>query len=181
MTLLFFLNIIDDPVYQEKFSDLYLKYEKLVLNIAYDITKSVHDAEDAAQEAFVGIAKNIKNMHLDDPKKTEIYVCVCAKNASYNLIKKRNGYDIPSEIALFKSDEEMDIEGNAIKDEEVKTLLDALAELPERYRDVLTLHYLSAASLKTISELLNMPKETVKSNLRRGRAQLRGILTKNGD
>ena len=178
MNFIIFLNLIDDPVYEEKFSEIFLNYENLVLNIAYNITKNCHDAEDAAQEAFIGIAKNIKNIQLGDPQKTKLYVCVAAKNASYNLIKKRKSFDIPSEIALFISDSDIDIEENAIKDEDVKELLSALADLPEQFRDALTFHYFSDLSLKEISELLNIPKETVKSNLHRGKQRLRGLLKK---
>ena len=180
MSLLFCLAVIDEPIYQEKFSDIYIQYEKLVLKIAYEYTKNVHDAEDAAQDAFLGIAKNIKNIDLTDSQKIKIYVCVAAKNAAINFVKKRNKTDIPSDALLLNVEGEINIEDDLIQDEETATLAKALAKLPEKYRDALTFKYLCNMSRKEIANLLHITENTVKSNLKRGKRMLLEALTEKG-
>lgn len=55
-------------------------------------------------------------------------------------------------------------------------LIDALQELPEVRRAVVVLRFYGNYKLKEISELLNLPEGTVRSNLSRGLSDLREAL-----
>ena len=52
----------------------------------------------------------------------------------------------------------------------------AVLELPEQYRRPLYLFYYEDYSIKEIATALEKPENTVKTNLRRGREALKGIL-----
>jgi RNA polymerase sigma-70 factor (ECF subfamily) len=52
----------------------------------------------------------------------------------------------------------------------------AIAQLPQAYRRVVELHYARELGYAEIADALAMPLGTVKTNLRRAKAQLRGLL-----
>lgn len=56
------------------------------------------------------------------------------------------------------------------------SVLAAVAQLPESYREVLYLHYFEGYSLKEIGALLNIPAATAGTRLARGREKLKAIL-----
>ena len=52
----------------------------------------------------------------------------------------------------------------------------AVMELPDRYRNCLYFFYYEDYSIKEIAHILDMPENTVKTNLKRGREALKQIL-----
>ena len=64
----------------------------------------------------------------------------------------------------------------SIADEDGKTVGKALGKLPLLYREVLTLRYGQELTFEEIGEVLKRPMNTVKSQHRRGLAELRKII-----
>lgn len=60
-------------------------------------------------------------------------------------------------------------------------LSEGLANLPEKFRLPLVLHYIEGYSVEDITHILRLPAGTVKSRLHRGRQHLRTILGKLGE
>ena len=56
---------------------------------------------------------------------------------------------------------------------EIDDTLEAVLELSERYRDCLYLFYYEDYSIREIARILEVPQNTVKTNLKRGREALR--------
>jgi RNA polymerase sigma-70 factor (ECF subfamily) len=54
-----------------------------------------------------------------------------------------------------------------------RDLIAAIDELPERYRDVITLYYMNDVSYPEIAEILDLPLGTVKTHLHRAKRLLR--------
>ena len=54
----------------------------------------------------------------------------------------------------------------------------AVLQLPEKYRNCLYLIYYEDYSIKEIAQSLEMPENTVKTNLKRGRQALKEFLEK---
>ena len=54
----------------------------------------------------------------------------------------------------------------------------AVLQLPEKYRNFLYLFYYEDYSIKEIAQSLEMPENTVKTNLKRGRQALKEFLEK---
>lgn len=65
-----------------------------------------------------------------------------------------------------------------IKNEDSAMLLETIANLDERYRTAIILFYYHDHSIRTISELMEIPEGTVKTYLSRGKDALRKILIK---
>lgn len=51
----------------------------------------------------------------------------------------------------------------------------AMMQVPEKYRDVLYLHYCQNYKVKEISQILKIKENTVKSLLKRGREILKSV------
>ena len=57
-----------------------------------------------------------------------------------------------------------------------REVVEAVLSLPQKYRDVIYLHYYEGYSIQEISKLLGLPAPTVGTRLARGREQLRQML-----
>ncbi|MCR5397133.1 MAG: hypothetical protein K6E64_06635 [Lachnospiraceae bacterium] len=57
--MILFMALIDEPTDKEKFLDLYVNYKYLMIKIAMEYLHDRGKAEDAVQEAFISIAKNM--------------------------------------------------------------------------------------------------------------------------
>jgi len=64
-------------------TELYEKYKKLLFTLAYQLTGSVADAEDAVQDVFVKFYQ-LNHDHLQEPK---AYLCKMMTNYCYDLLK----------------------------------------------------------------------------------------------
>lgn len=63
-----------------------------------------------------------------------------------------------------------------MEDRETKEVMDALWQIPEKYRIVLYLFYFEGYKSKEISEMLGKSHSTVRTHLERGRESLKIIL-----
>ena len=57
--MLIYLELLATPEEKDKFQALYERYYGLLLHIANQILRNHHDAEDATQEAFLAVVKNL--------------------------------------------------------------------------------------------------------------------------
>jgi len=64
--------------------------------------------------------------------------------------------------------------------EEYRCLIDAIRELPERQREMVTLHFLQEVSYDEIAQALGVSVGTVKATVFQAKASLRTALTKRG-
>jgi RNA polymerase sigma-70 factor (ECF subfamily) len=69
-----------------------------------------------------------------------------------------------------------DPQRDALIAEEQAQVRSAVASLPEPYREIISLRYLSGLSLAEISDLTGRPLGTVKAQVHRGIDRLRGSL-----
>ena len=177
--LFYCLALIDDHRYDDKFTEIYYKYEKRVFTIAYKYTEDRYDAEEAAQNAFMTIARNIDKINLDDEAKTKIYIYKCAKSASIDLLRAKNkkikalnidyyGY-IPSSENISERVE---------REEEIHRLKRIILELPSECRDALTYRFLFGCSAREIADIMKKPLSTVKSQIKRGGEHIKDALKK---
>lgn len=60
--MLIYLELLATPEEKDKFQALYERYYGLLLHIANQILRNHHDAEDATQEAFLAVVKNLEKI-----------------------------------------------------------------------------------------------------------------------
>lgn len=178
--LTMYLAMIDDEVDQLRFEDVYYRYRKQMLIVAQRILHNFSDAEDAIQNAFLGIAKNIKTIPVDEERAIKAYVLTCAQNAALSIQAKNQmkgeHLDI-SEVEIASND---DVFQKVLNSENYALLLRAISQLEPIYADVLLLFYVHEQSVTQIAELLMRNKETVRKQLYRGKKLLIELCVREG-
>jgi RNA polymerase sigma-70 factor (ECF subfamily) len=169
------------------FEKLVTEYERLVYSVAYRLLGNEHDAQDAAQETFVKAYLSLDSFRGES--KFSVWLYRTANNVCIDMLRKKT---VPT-VSLSVSDEDGEDAELSLPDERFspETELEkkelrwavnrAMAKLPEKYAQVLTLRHVAGQSYEEISETLNLDIGTVKSRIFRGRKKLCAILSEDGN
>ena len=165
------------------FEELCGKFEHKIINIAYGMLSDYEDAKDASQEVFVKIYKNIGNFRGESALSTWIYrIC---KNVCTDFLRKRKdaAKSLDSDKENGVENEPFDLskspERLAEQHEAKRLVREALSELDEDSRLIITMSDLAGMSYEEIAMVFVIPIGTVKSRLFRAREKLKKILWKN--
>ena len=80
--LMIYASVIDDAAELRRFEKIYYLYRNQMFFVANKILNDEHEAEDAVQNAFMGIAQNIKSLPTDDKRVVRAHTLTAAKNAA---------------------------------------------------------------------------------------------------
>ena len=171
--MLYFLTLISDEKERDQLEQCYYKHCDMMFKVAFSILKSKEDTEDAIQEVFYKIAKNMKNLPVNETEQVK-YLRVCARNEAYTIPDKkakRERHKFDSTINEITDDE---LAEHIVATE--RPVTEAILSLPELYRQLMFLHYADGYSVKEIARMLKLKTETVKKRLARGKQKLNEIL-----
>jgi len=159
---------------EEAFAELIEEYKLPIYKTAKAILKDEDDVCDAIQDTALSIYKNITN--LKNEKYFKTWVIRITMNKCYDIIAKRKLNDekilkVQSNI----SETNISFDNNVIEKTDLERTLDLLEE---DLKKVTLLYYYDDLSITEISEILNIPKGTVKSRVFRAREKLYDILSK---
>jgi RNA polymerase sigma-70 factor (ECF subfamily) len=158
------------------------RHLSVVYGACLQYLKDSDEAEDAAQETFVKVWRNLKN--IDSQKNFKAWIMEIAKNTCLDILKKKktvpisafedeNGFNYLAESIPSTSLSPSDLAEHSILSRILNT---ALEKLSPAYRLVLSLYYKEGLNFREISETLNKPLHTVKSQHRRAVISLRTLL-----
>ena len=152
---------------------LYKLYARSMYNVSYRITGREEDAEDALQEAFISAFNHLNRYRGDATFGAWLKRIVV--NKSINVLKKRKH-------ELIQDEEQWDIpEEEQSSDYREGLTIDrvkqAIQELPDGYRTVLSLYLLEGYDHQEIAEIMAISESTSKSQLNRAKTKLREKLT----
>jgi RNA polymerase sigma-70 factor (ECF subfamily) len=122
-----------------------------MLTVAVGLLGDVNAAQDAVQDVFVGLARSPKRLRLGGSLKSYLTTCV-ANRARDGLRAGRHRAMLPQD-AEPQADERTLPLNQAIHDEELRQLADALATLPYEQREVLVLHLKGDLTFREIAAL----------------------------
>ena len=144
-------------------------------NVALRITRDPDAAHDCAQDAFI---RAYRALHQYDPSYPfGPWIFRITTNASLNFIQRGRGREITVEqLPEDPEPREAGPELSAVRKEDLKEVLAAMAELPPAYRAALTLRHMQELSYQEVADALGIPLGTVKTHLHRARAALRSKL-----
>lgn len=161
---------------QAAFGALVERYQNAVYNLAYRMLGSPEEAEDAAQEIFVRIYRQLARY--DPGRKFSTWVLTIATNYCIDQLRRRRMQFVPLEnIIPWARARETGPEGEALDREARDEVQRLLRDLPEKYRAVLVLRYWQDLSCAEIADVLKLPEGTVKTQLHRARKALGQLLT----
>lgn len=174
--LAFYLSLIDDEENQNKFQMIYDKYGSSMLYTALDILKDDYLAEDAVQEAFLRIAKNIKTVRTDTPVETKSYVVTIVRNCSYRMAQKNSKYIIlPEDNIEDTVADKTDYESKTISIVMYEEMKKALATLDEKYITPLVLQE-QGYKISEIAASLDISQSAVKMRISRAKKMIYELL-----
>ena len=146
------------------------RYFKAIYSFLYSRVGNIADAEDLTQETFVKVWKNIRRF--DAKKDFKPWVFQIARNASIDFFRKRK--DVPFSRFEGENGKNYLLAGLAGKDPDVSRNIDdkqiltaAIQGISPDDERIMRLHKQDSLTFREISELLDMPANTIKSRYRR--------------
>lgn len=158
---------------RDAFGALVQRYQAAVRRLTRAVTGDAHDADDAAQDAFLSALDRIETY--DPARPFGPWLMRIATNAAIDLVRRRvvRRSDALDERAPSRTPTPA-VDAEAA---EVRTkLFAALAELPERQRAAVTLFDVEGYSHAEIAAVLKIPEGTVRSDVFHARRALRVAL-----
>ena len=155
-------------------------YSDRLLQVATLILKDQYLAEDVVQESLLVAINKVHQLRGADlsPWLYRILVNRCRKEQRkkpWSVVE----YLPKNELELVPATG-VDVERDVLEKDTDREVMYAIAQLPARYREVVTLYYLEEFSLETIAKVTQEPLGTIKSRLHRARKRLQKILIEGG-
>ena len=143
-------------------------YSDTILRIAYQHTGNMHDAEDLAQEVFIGLMQ--KDFSEFDCEYEKAYIIRATINRCHSFFRKKKQTDIVYLDEIYRNENE------PIFTIEERSVLKEISSLPPKYRDVIYLHYFDGYTAKEIAKIMGTTTGTITSQLKRAREKLKHLL-----
>ncbi|MBA3916739.1 MAG: sigma-70 family RNA polymerase sigma factor, partial [Acidobacteriales bacterium] len=169
---------------RDKFYELVKPYERRVYSAAYAILRNQADAEEVAQEAILKALANIRQFRSEARFST--WLIQIAVNEA-RMRRRKDHPEIMQSIAEYEDEDGVytprdfadwrELPSESLERREVRNLLlEALANLGDKYREVFLLRDVQHLSIEEVSENLGISKASVKTRLLRARLMLRDLL-----
>ena len=156
---------------------LFDRYYRPLVLFADQLLHDIAWAEDIVQEQFVKFWEGELFEGLSS-KALSTYLFTITKNACINAMERRSIQTEELEAGLHVAAEE---EATELDENTVLAVRKALKQLPERTRAVVCCVICDSHSYAEAAEKLNISINTVKTSLRKGMKELRGILGTHND
>ena len=169
--MLIYLQAIQEPTEQERFVRIYHLYRDLMFHTARKILTDPQDVEDAVQEAFFAIARNISVLSDPASSKTRSYAVIAAERKAIDIYRRRQRQ---KELPLTETTVGMEFP--------VPTgaLAAAIARLSDRDREFVILKYAEGYTNRELTKLLDLSYAAVHNIDYRMKQRLRALLQEEG-
>lgn len=167
----FYLSLIDEPDDKEKFAEIFRSYGNMMFSKAMSVLHNTALAEEAVQESFLKIAKNISKISEPNCSKTAAFIVIIVRNTALDMLKSEHINDTePLDESI--PDISSDTLSRIISNDGYNALLNAVNGLDSIYSDVLMLKLVYGYDTASISKLMNIPVKTADSRIYRGKKLL---------
>ena len=181
-------NIPDEQLVQLSLKDqdcfyyLMKRYETKILRYINRLTNVSHEeAEDILQEIFIKAYQNLNGFN--QKLKFSSWIYRIAHNEIINQYRKNKlrlaviPLNIEDKANLIDSiSDKTETNGEYVSLENAEKIREALAMLPDKYREILVLRYLEDKSYNEISDILRKPPGTVATQINRAKASFKKIV-----
>ena len=156
-------------------SDLYRDHRMRMVRLAVLLVDDPSTAEDVVQEAFTGLHRHWSGLR--DEAAAVGYLRTAVVNGSRSVLRRRRtarDYVPPHQVNARSA------ESLAMLSAEHQAVVDALATLPPRQREVLVLRYYGGLSEAEIAESTGISRGTVKSTASRALEAVARVMSGGG-
>ena len=156
------------------FEAIVKRYQKSIWRHAFRILKDPMAADDATQETFIRAFKHLNDFKRQKSFKSWLYKI--ATNFCLDYLRKNSRLtSLESQIPFLPSEEPSLIE-KLIHKEAIVSLQKALSRLPAIYLEPLSGYYFAGLSYQALAQNLNLPINTLKTRIRRGKIVLAQLI-----
>ncbi|MBR5959663.1 MAG: sigma-70 family RNA polymerase sigma factor [Clostridia bacterium] len=154
---------------EQKLEQLVDRYQTPLLHMCYLYLCDKSLAEDAVQEIFLKVYRNLDRFRGESSEKT--WIMRIAMNTCYSI--NHSGW-----FRFFNRNitPEMMPDKAAQTDGDDRQLVVAVTRLPQKMREVILLHYFQGMKVNEIAETLGISQSSVSGRLKRGRDRLKTML-----
>lgn len=155
------------------FGVLYDRYSKMVYNKCYGFSKSKDEAEDLTQDVFLMLFVKLASFKGKSKFSTWLYSFTynfCVNYVNRNKQRKMSDNSIPMDATEYKLTEE--VSDDSIYELKANKLEKALKLVTPEDKSILLLKYQDGASIKELSEIMEMGESAIKMRLKRAKAKL---------
>lgn len=164
--------LIDEDEDLRYFEYIYWKYGGQMLSVARSILEDLPEAEDAVQNALLGIAKSIETVPRGNQTVLRAYVLTAARNAALALLPEKKQRDRLISLDTLHISVQEDLFETIMRSQEYELLLRVINTLPIQYREVLMLRYVVGLKPRDIAKALGRRTATVQQQLTRGKVKV---------
>jgi RNA polymerase sigma-70 factor (sigma-E family) len=154
------------------FAGLYESQWWPMLRVALGLVDDIASAEDVVQEAFAALYR--KREALRDPKAANAYLRTSVVNRARSALRRRR--TVRAHLSLIREEHEPPADRSALRSAEQDAVRRALAALPQRQREVLTLRFVGDLSDQEIAAATGLSHGNVRSAASRGLATIRATM-----
>ena len=157
-------------------AELYDRVGRLAYGLAFRVLRDDRLAEDAVQEAFLGVWRTAAGFRAERAK-ASTWILTLVHRRAVDLVRReerRRTEPLDDETRDAATSESA--EDAAWLGFERERVQDALRQLPDTQREAIELAYYGGYSQSELAERLGMPLGTVKSRMFAGLARLRELL-----
>jgi RNA polymerase sigma-70 factor, ECF subfamily len=151
------------------YETLVKRYQKGLFVFVVRIVRDEHGASDIVQETFIKTYQHISA--IDTTRKFSTYIFEIAKNTAISYLRSRKKH-VSLESVVDVQEEESFVE-ELYRWDVIRKVRSTVSELPEKYRQVISLYYFDELSYEEISKKLSLPINTVRTHLKRAKEQLK--------
>ena len=139
-------------------------YGNSILRLAYTYLHNYSDAEEVVQDTLIRFLRTAPQLTGTEHEKAWLL------HVAANLSKNRIAYN------KVRAADELSETLAAEEREDLSFVWDAVKKLPQTYREAIHLYYEEGYATAEIARILGRKEATVRSDLRRARAQLKDML-----
>lgn len=158
----------------ERFEKIYVDYKLCIYKVCLMFLNDHSLAEDATQETFYRVLRNLHTFKNKSDIKT--WITKIAINVCKNILKSKPHSELQLDNYLL---ENSNSKGTNI--DEKLTVIDAINMLDVEYREVVILYYFQQFTHKEIAGILNIPFSTVAYRIRTAKEKLKILLKEEFD
>ncbi|MCH8124455.1 sigma-70 family RNA polymerase sigma factor [candidate division KSB1 bacterium] len=169
------------------YDELMKRYRQSVYNLVYRMIENPQVTEDIVQETFIKAYNALSSFNEEFAFSTWLFKI--ATNHCIDTLRKKKlrtySLDTPIQtkdgtVQRDYADDSYSPESFTIASEHTSIILDAVEDLPEKYKTVINMRHRDDNSYEEISETLQIPIGTVKARIFRAREILKRILKEKG-
>jgi RNA polymerase sigma-70 factor (ECF subfamily) len=148
---------------REEIMAMYNRHIETVYRVCFSLMGNKSDAEDVTQAVFLELMKN--NIQFLDTEHEKAWLITVARNQCRDTHRQWWRKKV---VALNQT-----VETISIDTYEIDPVMDTLMQLPSKLRIVLYLHYYEGYKLSEIAGMLELNINTVKTQIRTAKQQLK--------